>query len=89
MSIPKVTDAPATGGTPSAPASRNTRQWLKYLRMVNPFGARPAPSADTLTFANNFFIMVLGWAIFAVICIADVYALVSLLLVTPESRFQG
>ena len=81
MSIPQPEDESSIkNDKPSSPTSSRNRQWLKYLRMINPFGPRPSPSEDSLTFANNFFIMALGWAIFIVICVADVYALVSVCL---------
>ena len=52
-------------------------RWLRVLRLINPFGARQAVPG-TVSFANNLFIMALGWAIFIVVVIADVYALVQL-----------
>lgn len=75
MSIPKP-ETEQSSAEVKAPSSRY--QFLRYLRMINPFGARAPSSKDTLTFANNYFIMTLGWAIFIVVCIADVYALVGL-----------
>lgn len=81
MTIPKPKEELAT-----APISRlqQSRIW-HYLRALNPFGSRRAPSETTLTFANNIFIAVLGWAIFIVVCIADVYALVSVFVVQLDT----
>lgn len=78
MSIPDPTYTPSSVDAESAAATRpRAGQCFTYLNYINPFASRPPPAKGVLTFANNFFIMGLAWAIFAVICIADVYALVS------------
>jgi hypothetical protein len=69
MSIPKPESEQRNSASGEVATSR---KWLERARMVNPFGTRMAPSNDSISFANNYFIMALGWAIFVVICIADV-----------------
>lgn len=49
----------------------------RYLTFVNPFASRPGLD-ESVCFANNFFVMGLGWTIFIVVVIADIYALVQL-----------
>jgi hypothetical protein len=73
MSIPNVTSVQATL---SSPGPQGWRRWGRRLQHINPFAPRTPPNKDTLTFANNYLVMALGWAIFAVICVADIYALV-------------
>lgn len=62
----------------AAPSSLSPKLWLRNLQLINPFAKRHSASPDELTFANNLFVVALGWAIFAVIVIADVYAMVQL-----------
>ena len=62
----------------AAPSSLSPKLWLRILQLANPFAKRHSASPDELTFANNLFIVALGWAIFAVIVIADIYAMVQL-----------
>lgn len=81
MSIPKPKSEQSNSTSREVATSR---KWLERFRTVNPFGTRKALSNDSITFANNYFIMALGWAIFIVICIADVYALVGRLVHTSS-----
>ena len=68
MSVPAtvIPEAPSTSSKP-----------LRILKAINPFGRRQA-KPGTISFANNFFILALGWSIFTVVVIADIYALVQL-----------
>ena len=60
-------------------AKRGWREttFTEKLKAVNPFGSRPSPEGK-MSFANNYFIITIGWAIFALTVIADVYATVQL-----------
>jgi metal iron transporter len=62
----------------ATPSSLSSKSWLRILQLVNPFAKRQSASPDELTFANNLFVVALGWAIFAVVVIADIYAMVQL-----------
>lgn len=75
MSIPRP-ESEQLDNVSATAREKQRKTWVKYLYMLNPFGSRIASSAETISFANNWFIVSLGCAIFAVICIADVYALV-------------
>jgi len=61
----------------AAAAGPSDKTWLRMLQICNPFGRRSGPKG-MVTFANNYFVVALGWAIFVVVVIADVYALVQL-----------
>lgn len=71
MSIPRIADG-IDAETCYVP------RWKQYPRMANPFGSRLPKSKTEISFANNLFIVALGWAIFTVVVIADVYAMVQL-----------
>lgn len=76
--------------SPESSSSANHPQQTPFIRwatLLYPFGSAQSRSPEEITFANNMFIVLVGWAIFAVVVIADVYALVSLgLLITTALR---
>ena len=80
-----VTDTTHSAVLETDEESRSVSRIGRWIKACNPFGGR-MPSSGTVTFANNYFIIVLGWAIFSITCIADVYALVSNHTAGPHRR---
>lgn len=65
--------------------SWSSTNMMDKLRAINPFGSRAA-KIGTASFANNYFIMTIGWCLFCLTVIADVYALVSLRRIPARKR---